>query len=513
MRWRPISASTCPALALAALVPLTILVVVFPLDLLSGVVFLLTAPLIPLFMVLIGNLAQSLTQRQWQTLSRLSAYFLDVLQGLTTLKMLGRSQAQVEKIARLSDQFRQKTMDVLRVTFLSALVLELVATLSTAVVAVEIGLRLLYGKLSFEQAFFVLLLAPEFYLPLRTLGARFHSGMSGVEAARRIFQILDTPAPLQPGRAGCTLLQCLKPSVRKHPRLDASIRFQDVSVAFADERSALRGVTFEIRQGQRLALVGPSGSGKSTIAALLLRFIDPAQGEIWAAGQRLADIPADAWRAKVAWVPQSPYLMNDTVEANIRLARPEASREQVIQAARQAEADEFIQALPQGYDTLVGERGMRLSGGEAQRIALARAFLKDASLVILDEATANLDPVSEARLQSGMRRLMAGRTVLVIAHRLNTVTQADQIIVLEQGKVVQSGTHAELSQQAGLYRNLVSALQAHAWDEPAPRLSRIDRQGGLATRRSSGGDRLAACTSTPHHACRSGCAWCGWLRP
>ncbi len=184
-----------PGLALAALVPLTILVVVFPLDLLSGVVFLLTAPLIPLFMVLIGNLAQSLTQRQWQTLSRLSAYFLDVLQGLTALKMLGRSQAQVEKIARLSDQFRQKTMDVLRVTFLSALVLEMVATLSTAVVAVEIGLRLLYGKLSFEQAFFVLLLAPEFYLPLRTLGARFHSGMSGVEASRRIFQILDTPAP------------------------------------------------------------------------------------------------------------------------------------------------------------------------------------------------------------------------------------------------------------------------------------------------------------------------------
>ncbi len=246
----------------------------------------------------------------------------------------------------------------------------------------------------------------------------------------------------------------------------AGIRFQDVSVAFAEGRSALCGVTFEIRHGQRLALVGPSGSGKSSIAALLLRFIDPDQGEIWVDGQRLADIPAEAWRAKVAWVPQSPYLMNDTVEANIRLARPEASREQVIQAAREAEADEFIQLLPRGYETLVGERGVRLSGGEAQRIALARAFLKDASLVILDEATANLDPVSEARLQSGMRRLMAGRSVLVIAHRLNTVTQADQIVVLEQGRVVQSGTHAGLSQQTGLYRNLVSALQARAWSEP-----------------------------------------------
>jgi ATP-binding cassette subfamily C protein CydCD len=464
-----------PGLVLAALVPLTILLVVFPVDLLSGVVFLLTAPLIPLFMVLIGSLAQSLTQRQWQTLSRLSAYFLDVLQGLTTLKMLGSSQAQVEKIARLSDQFRQKTMDVLRVTFLSALVLEMVATLSTAIVAVEIGLRLLYGRLSFEQAFFVLLLAPEFYLPLRTLGARFHSGMSGVEAAQRIFQILDIPAreanPVQDGALPA-------PETAVH----GNIRFQDVSVAFADERSALRGVTFEIRQGQRLALVGPSGSGKSTAAALLLRFIDPAQGEIWVDGQRLADIPVDIWRSNVAWVPQSPYLMNDTVEANIRLARPEASREQVIQAARQAEADEFIQALPQGYDTLVGERGMRLSGGEAQRLALARAFLKDASLVILDEATANLDLVSEARLQSGMKRLMAGRTVLVIAHRLNTVTQADRIVVLEQGRVVQSGTHAELSQQTGLYRNLLSALQARAWSGTVAQISPAGPLGLVETK-------------------------------
>lgn len=457
-----------PGLALAVLVPLTILAVVFPVDFLSGVVFLLTAPLIPLFMVLIGNLAQTLTRRQWQTLSRLSAYFLDVLQGLATLKMLGRGQAQVEKIAHLSDQFRQKTMDVLKVTFLSALVLEMVATLSTAIVAVEVGLRLLYGRLSFEQAFFVLLLAPEFYLPLRTLGTRFHSGMSGVEAARRIFQILDTPAQTavpQPLENAALSIRNQDASIRNQDasihNQDASIRFQDVSVAFADQHSALRGVTFEIREGQTLALVGPSGSGKSTVAALLLRFIDPAQGEIWVDGQRLANMPAGAWRANVAWVPQSPYLMNDTVEANIRLARPEASREQVIQAARQAEAHEFIQALPQGYDTLVGERGARLSGGEAQRIALARAFLKDANLVILDEATANLDPASEARLQSGMARLMAGRTVLVIAHRLNTVTQADQIVVLEQGKVVQSGTHVELSRQPGLYRNLVSALQAH----------------------------------------------------
>ncbi len=492
-----------PGLALAALTPLAILIVVFPLDPLSGVVLLLTAPLIPLFMVLIGNLAQSLTRRQWQTLSRLSASFLDALQGLTTLKILGRSRAQVEKIAQQSDQFRQKTMDVLKVTFLSALVLEMVATLSTAVVAVEIGLRLLYGKMSFEQAFFVLLLAPEFYLPLRTLGARFHSGMSGVEAARRIFQILDTPlpptstppvAPLPPG-PGAVVSGSLQPQ--------PFLRFQDVSVAFSEARPALRDVSFDISRGQRLALVGPSGGGKSSLAALLLRFIAPAQGEIWVDGQPLADLPADDWRAKIAWVPQNPFLLHDTVEANIRLARPDASREQVIQAARQAEAHDFILALPQGYQTLVGERGLRLSGGEAQRIALARAFLKDASLVILDEPTSNLDPQSEARLQSGMQRLMAGRTALVIAHRLNTVAQADRIIVLEQGRIVQRGSHHELCQQPGLYRQMltgvvmktaevgkISAVPSAAWDHPAENLS-IPVPAQL--------DWHAACASTDRH--------------
>ena len=229
-----------PGLVLAALVPLTILVVVFPVDMLSGGIFLFTAPLIPLFMVLIGNLAQSLTQRQWQTLSRLSAYFLDVLQGLATLKMLGRSQAQVGKIDRLSDQYRQKTMDVLRVTFLSALVLEMVATLSTAVVAVEIGLRLLYGKLAFEQAFFVLLLAPEFYLPLRSLGKSFHSGMSGVEAARRIFEILETP-----------IRESGQPASTPGGQTNASpvLRFQDVYCLICAGTPRLAGCHFRDPSG------------------------------------------------------------------------------------------------------------------------------------------------------------------------------------------------------------------------------------------------------------------------
>jgi ATP-binding cassette subfamily C protein CydD len=439
-----------PQLALAALVPVTILFIVFPIDLLSGFVLLITAPLIPLFMVLIGNLADALTRRQWALLSRLSAHFLDVLQGLTTLKMFGRSRDQLAVIARVSDRFRDATMSVLRVAFLSALVLEMVATISTALVAVEVGLRLLYAQLSFEQAFFVLILAPEFYLPLRLLGTRFHAGVSGVTAARRVFEVLEgqTEDEGRKTKADDYSSFVLRPS---------SIIFDSVHYAYdAGERPALNGISFEMRPGQKVALVGPSGAGKSTVAFLLLRFVEPTQGRIIVGGKDLREMPAATWREQVAWVPQNPYLFNATIAENIALARPAATRAEIVRAAQQAYAHAFIEALPEGYETVVGERGGRLSGGEAQRIALARAFLKNAPLMILDEATANLDPDTEDELQEAIAHLVERRTVLVIAHRLTTVTRADHIVVLNQGRVVERGTHAMLSQQNGLYRELVT---------------------------------------------------------
>jgi ATP-binding cassette subfamily C protein CydD len=437
-----------PQLALAALVPLTLLVFVFQLDLLSGVVLLLTAPIIPVFMILIGNLADGLTQRQWTSLSRMSAHFLDVLQGLTTLKLLGRSRDQIQTIARISDRFRQTTLGVLRVAFLSALVMEMVATLSTAVVAVEIGLRLLYGRMAFEGALFILILAPDFYLPLRLLGTRFHAGMSGIAAARRIFEVLDTPAvPVSPPQA-----EEIKAE---------GVHFTDVHYAYEDgQRPALRGASFDIPYGQKVALVGPSGAGKSTVTHLLLRFIEPDRGSITAGGIALGKLPVTEWRAKVAWVPQNPYLFHTSVAQNIRLARPEASLDAVIWAARQAHAHGFIQELSQGYDTLIGERGARLSGGQAQRIALARAFLKDAPLLIFDEATSNLDPEHEARLQDSLERLMKNRTVLMIAHRLSAVYRADHILVMDRGQVVEQGAHADLLEKGGLYRRLIAAYSA-----------------------------------------------------
>ncbi len=460
-----------PQLALAALVPLTILTFVFPLDLLSGLVLLLTAPLIPLFMTLIGSVTAALTRRQWTALSRMSAHFLDVLQGLTTLKLLGRSREQLKTIAQVSDRFRQTTMGVLRVAFLSALVLELVATISTAVVAVEVGLRLLYGRLAFEQAFFVLLLAPEFYLPLRLLGSRFHAGTSGLAAAQRIFGILDQGRWTPTGDDGKLEARPAPAATQPiyqstHPRGVPStfhIRFQDVHYAFdSGERPALKGVSFQIMPGQRVALVGPSGAGKSTVAQLLLRFIEPDQGTITVDGIPLRDLGRPAWRAQVAWVPQNPYLFHASVADNIRLARPDASLEQVIQAAHQAHAHAFIQALPQGYDTLIGERGTRLSGGEAQRVALARAFLKDTPFLILDEATAHLDPGHQALIQEAITRLLRGCTALIIAHRLSTVYGADQILVMEGGRVIEAGSHAALLEQGGLYRRLVAAYEGLA---------------------------------------------------
>ena len=443
-----------PQLALAALVPLAILVFIFPLDPITGLVLLLTAPLIPVFMALIGNMAEALTRRQWSALSRMSAHFLDVLQGLTTLKLLDRSRDQVEVTDRISRRFGRTTLGVLRVAFLSALVLEMVATISIAVVAVEVGLRLLYGRLVF-----VLILAPEFYMPLRLLGARFHAGMSGLTAARRIFEVLETPVrigPPGPPRGGEE--ESLPLSGGLGGPSHFTLAFNDVHYAYDDgQRPALKGVSFQIESGQKVALVGPSGSGKSTVAHLLLRFIEPERGEITVSGWPLAGIPRAAWRAHLAWVPQQPYLFQASVADNIRLGRPEAGLAEVIAAARQAHADDFIRDLPQGYDTLIGERGARLSGGQAQRLALARAFLKDTPVLILDEATANLDPATETRLQEAMRRLMLDRTVLLIAHRLSTVYDADKIIVLAGGQVVETGSHTALLGQSGLYRRLVAA--------------------------------------------------------
>lgn len=425
-----------PQLFLTMLVPLVVVVAVFSADLLSGIVLMVTMPILPVFMILIGLQAQAKSQKQFNILSQMSAHFLDVLQGLATLKLFGRGKHQEETIARVSERYRQRTMGVLRIAFLSALVMEVGATLSTAIVAVEIGLRLLYGHIEFQSAFFVLLLAPEFYQPLRTVGQRFHASTSGIAAASRIFEILDTPASddAETGTAPKTIINT--------PLTSIGLRFEQVSFAYptADgPRTALESVDFTIERGRKVALTGPSGAGKTTVAQLVLRFIQPDSGQVIVeTGESnfpLKEIEAKEWRELVAWVPQNPYLFNDSVIENIRLGKPGASEAEVIAAAKQAHAHEFITGLPQGYATFLGERGARLSGGQIQRISLARAFLRNAPLVVLDEATSNLDLENEALILDALDKLMVGRTVLMIAHRATLLERADRVIRLEAGRV------------------------------------------------------------------------------
>ncbi len=444
----PYLARYLPQVALSAFVPLTILAFVFWNDPLSGVILAVTAPLIPFFMILIGKGAQAVSDRQWKTLSLLSAHFVDVLQGLKTLKIFGRSRDQIEVIARISNDYRVATMSSLRIAFLSALVLELLTTLSTAIVAVTIGLRLIAGDLSFSHAFFVLILAPEFYLPIRLLGTQYHVGRDGVTAAKRIIEILEMAPPLSEH----------KQTTLRKPNVLGRMAFDRVGYTYAGIGPAtLHDVTFVAEPRQMLAIVGASGAGKTTLADLLLGFIQPTEGRILIDGTHLQDVPLGWWREQIAWMPQRPHLFFGTIADNLKLAKPHCSDGEMIAAARKAGADEFIRSFSEGYQTFVGENGGRLSGGQLQRIALARAFLKDSEILLLDEPTSQLDAETEWIVQGALRQFRQNRTVIVIAHRIHTIERADQILVMQEGTVTQMGKHRDLMREPGRYRELVLA--------------------------------------------------------
>ncbi|MCO5183661.1 MAG: thiol reductant ABC exporter subunit CydD [Anaerolineae bacterium] len=445
-----------PARILAVIVPVLVFLAILVIDPWTSLVLLFAGPMLILVMALIGTQTKAISERRFEEMNWMSAFFLDILQGLPTLKLYGRSQEQTDSIRQISEQYGNTTMDILRTAFQTSLVMEWAATAATAMVALEVSLRLMNGALPFNQALAVLLLTPEFFLPLRQMALKYHAGTAGKTAADQIFSILDKPVENRP----------ISPSTNSHPQrtpLSGDICLHNISLAYAEgKRPALNGISLTIPQGQTVALVGKTGAGKSSVAHLLLRFVEPDAGVISVGGLQITTVSADAWRSQIAWVPQNPHLFHGSVAENLRLARPHATQAELIAASQAAHAHDFIQALPQGYDTAIGEQGVRLSGGQRQRLAIARAYLKDAPFLILDEATANLDADSEALVRDSLVRLTQGRTALIISHRLHMVADANEIVLLENGRILEHGNHQTLLAQRGPYHALTQAYAGSA---------------------------------------------------
>jgi thiol reductant ABC exporter CydD subunit len=423
----PYFARYLPQLALAAVVPVAILVWVALLDVESAVIMAATLPLIPIFGVLVGREAGRRARARHAALARLGGHFLSVVRGLPTLRAYNRATAQVERIAETSDAYRRETMATLRIAFLSAFVLELAAALGTAVVAVEIGIRLDHGGIGLADALTVLVLAPELYLPVRSAAAQFHASADGMAAAERVFVELDAhPAP--PG--GGTGLPA-----------DAggrTLRVAGVSFTYPGRSvPALAAADLALVPGERVAVVGPSGSGKSTLARVLLRFERPQQGRMLLGGLDAEDIDADAWRGLIAWLPQRPHLPAGTIAEAIRMGRPDAGRAEIAAVARRAEADGFVAALPSAYETLVGDGGAALSAGQVRRIALARALLRDAPVLVLDEPTTNLDSETARRVADALDALPRDRTLLLITHDESLAERlCDRVLRMDGGRLL-----------------------------------------------------------------------------
>ncbi|NMM41267.1 thiol reductant ABC exporter subunit CydD [Pseudoalteromonas arctica] len=443
-------ANYLPSVAYSALIPLAILMVIFPTDWKAGLIFLFTAPLIPFFMILVGHQAEQLNQQRWQQLAVLGNYFFDRLQGLTQLKLFNATARELKQIAKISDDFRHATLNVLKIAFLSSFALEFLATLSVALVAVIIGFRLFFGTLDFATGFVVLLLAPEFYLPLRQLGSHYHAKLEGISAAADMLKILNetiagdnnhSHAEHSPLR-----LKCIE-----------QLQIDNLNFHYPQSNEGVKNINLTFAGTGLYAIVGQSGAGKSTLLDCLLGFHPQVITAIKVDQQQLSQSDISQWQQHIAWIPQQPTLLFTTIKANLLLAKPDATTAQLEAAAQQAGALEFINALPEGFDTHIGEQGEGLSGGQKQRIALARAFLKQAPILVLDEPTAHLDSQTEQLVQTAINHYAKNHLVVVIAHRLNTIEQATQVLVMKDGSVIEQGDFQGLLNQHGALFDLVNA--------------------------------------------------------
>lgn len=428
-----------PQLFKAVFIPVLFLIVIFPRDPLSAVVMLVTLPLIPVFMILIGKWTQRESVRQWVLLTRFAAFLQDVLAGLVTLKSLGRSRQQGEKIGEISEAYRKATFSVQKWAFISSLALELVATISIAMVAVGLGLRLCNGTLTFLIGFYILLLAPEYYQPMRTLGQYFHSGINAQEAAKSIYAFLETePWPMPDGDHAEEKV--------------TSIRFEHVSYRYPDAaEDAVHDVSLTLSAGQSLAFVGDSGSGKTTLMMLAMGFLTPTAGTIFVNEVPLGKWRRDAYHERLAAVLQTPYIFQGTVRENIAFAS-DLSAEAAARAAKIADQvglTALLRTLPTRLDTLIGQGGQQLSGGQTALLLVARALYRESDVLFLDEMTDNLDVESERALVDALAPLTRGRATWIIAHRLQTLRQVDRIVVMRHGRITASGSYEEIVDDAG----------------------------------------------------------------
>ena len=450
-----------PARLLAGSVPLLVLLVVVLIDPLSSLVLIFTGPVLLLLLAVIGSRTQAISDRRFAELRWLSAFFVELLHGLPTLRAFGRSREQAGTLREISDRLRVSTMDVLRSAFQTGLVLDWGGAVAMALVAVQVGLRLMADAIPFDRALAVLFITPEFFLPLRQLAVRYHAGSAGRTAATQVFGILDEVRPGVPVAAPAR--SAVDARTVPAPAGPEAIRFDGVNVRYPGRGSAaLDALSLDIPAGARVAIVGETGAGKTTLARLLMRFVEPDAGSILVGGTPLAALDPAAWRTLVGWVPQAPHLFHGTIADNLRVARPDATDPQLRAALEAAQALDLVDELSEGIDTHVGEGGVRLSGGERQRIAIARALVRDAPFLLLDEPTAHLDPEMEEAIATMLAAHAGTRTVIVISHRLRLATDADLVAVLDGGRLVEHGAPNALLAAGGVFAALRDAERSEA---------------------------------------------------
>jgi ATP-binding cassette, subfamily C, bacterial CydD len=444
MKFRRYLELILPKLMNSAIIPAMICIFIFFVNIRSAVILALAVPILIAFMILLGLAAKIKADRQYESYQMLANHFVDSLRGLETLKYLGLSRQHINKIILVSERYRRATMGTLRIAFLSSFALDFFTMISIATVAVFLGIDLINGTMELRPALAILILAPEYFLPIREVGADYHATLDGKEAGKKIQEILDRES-LQPKQDPIPLWQST-----------STFSVKGVSVHFADsDRPALQDIQFSVSGSKKIGIIGASGAGKSTLIDILSGFLTPSSGEFQINGKKLATLSQLNWQSQITYIPQHPYIFHDTVLNNIRFYDPEATVKEVEKAAERAGLTEMIQSLPRGFETIIGEGGRSLSGGQEQRIALARAFLSNRPIIMLDEPTAHLDIETEYELKETMLQLFNGKLVFFATHRLHWMLDMDQIIVLDQGKIVGIGTHEQLVRQNSTYYQLV----------------------------------------------------------